>query len=91
MWLRKMGGPKRGQRWDKDGTKTGRDTHFSQSHFPHCSGGRRSSPHQIQLTALTDGKMGLFATHQRTPPRRLMRMLGKKTPTEGHFSELQCR
>ena len=41
-------------------------------------GGQRSFHSSLcknQLTALTDGKMGSFAAHQHSPPRRLVRML----------------
>ena len=34
MLLRELG------KWDINGTKMGRTTRFSQSHFPQCSGGR---------------------------------------------------
>ena len=69
MWLGNMG---------QNGTKMGRDTHFSQSHFPDfrkvedlpCT-----SLCQTQLTTLTDGKMGPFATHRHSPPKWLVRRL----------------
>ena len=51
-----------------NGTKMGRNTHFSQCHSPHLSGGRGSSPSvpfvKTQRTAPTDGKMGIFATRR---------------------------
>ena len=57
----------------------GTNKHSSQSHFHHFPGGRRSSPQVLsenQLTALPDRKMGFFAAHQRSPPLRLVRMVG---------------
>ena len=55
MWLRKLR-----RKWMKNGRKTGRNTHFSQSHFPRCSGGRRSSlqfPLGKISSLLVNGKM----------------------------------
>ena len=66
VWLRKMGG---------NGTKCPFFTVplspiFRRSQiFPH------NSTCKTQLTALTDGKMGFFATHRHPPPRRLVQML----------------
>ena len=79
MWLRKMR-----QKWDKNGTKVGdrwdRTPIFSKSHFPiflEVEDPPYSSLCKNQLTALTDEKMGIFATHRISPPRRLVRMLGQ--------------
>ena len=38
-----------------------------------------SSLRKNQPTALTDGKMGFFATHRHSPPRGLVRMLANGT------------
>ena len=77
MWLSKLG-----REWEKNGENNGRtrvrNTHFSQSLFSHVPGGRRSSPQSPLLKpahALTNEKMGLFATPGHSLPRRLLRML----------------
>ena len=77
MRLRKMG-----EIWEKNGRKMGRNTHFSQSQFPHFPGGRRSSPqfphrahqrknrsfcHSPTLTA-TAASADAWPTHQIPPP-----------------------
>ena len=74
MWLRKMGHQK-GENWEEKGRQMGRNIHFSQSHCPRFSGGRRTSPSRLckhQPTARADGKLGLLATHRRSPPRRML-------------------
>ena len=72
MWLIKMG-PK----WEKNGGnggEVGRNTHFSV--FPELEYPPHSSLWINQLTVLTEGKIGIFATHRHSPPWRLVRMLG---------------
>ena len=72
---------------EENGRKWEGNAHHSQSHSPHFPGGRRPSPTvpcvKHQLTAPTDGKMGICASHRHPPPRRLMRMPG--AGTDGHF------
>ena len=78
VWLRKKGqkqqenGRKMGGKWDKIPI-------FHSPPFP-IFPEVKDLPHsplcENRLTALTDGKMGSFATHRHSPPRRLVRMLG---------------
>ena len=69
----------KGRKWEKTGTKypffTVPFSPFSRrsKSFPTVSFVKKN-----QLTALTDGKVGIFATHGHSPPRRLVRMPGRK-------------
>ena len=70
LWLRKMG-----QKWEKHGTKYPLFTVPCFPFFPKIEDLSHSSLCKNQVTALTDGKMAIFATHRHSPPRRLVRML----------------
>ena len=72
---------------EENGRKIGRNTHFSESHFPHFPGGLPlNSLCKNQLTALTNRKMGIRATHRHSPPRRLLRRLVDK---DGAYSKCE--
>ena len=78
MWLRKMGG-----KWEESGTKYPFSSSPNFPIFLKAEDLPLSSLCNNQLTALTDGKKGLFAVHRHSPPRRLMRMLGLRGREEG--------
>ena len=68
-----------GEKWDENGRKTGRNTHFSQSHFFPFSRRSKTFPAVpfVKISAPhLQRKMGIFATHRHSLPRRLLRMLG---------------
>ena len=77
MWSRKMGqnGTTLGEKWHEIPI-----FHSSISPmFPEVEDPLHSSLCRNQFTALTDGKMGMFATHRHSPPQRLVRMLEPRT------------
>ena len=74
MWLRKMGGT-----WEKNGTK---QSFFAVPFSPFFPGSKMFPTIPFvknQLTALTDRKVGIFATHRHSAPRRPVQMLESST------------